>query len=710
MKSKDILADLSLDEIITIIKKRKILPEDKIEYNENKKLEYIGLISYDQKNLEHTIKYFNQISWKEKNLLMFIQSEGGVVEENFLIDAYYLGNKNVFKNEITNLLEFGFLYLDPFYVKRFGIKLYGIPESYQQYIQVPIFLEGKLGFYLSLLEKEVLTKIQYDFFQEGLECQFKDYLIYKIKSILLNPATLEKSLNKLPILKQKVITTVMEFGGQLWLSDILKKLGINKKPDAALRNLIWNNSFLYITLQKNKDYLIRIPSDIFYLMKNKSDRIYTYQDALNTFIDKKVYNKQTKVTNSYDWYKDFIYILNTIQQDKLNNILFRGFSKKQHSFIKQQDYKGVPYIVFFILLAHYNGILTIKKNNIKINDLSYKLSLSSNALLYQLTKQWINNYLFLEVFDKKYLRIEKYEKLEKEDIYNIKSFKIQLIRVLKDLPSNKKIRIDSLFKLFFDNIKIKEFYKTFDYNIANFFSFTKEQIEHLKNLIRGPLFWLGIINIINKEKLEYFFEQLTKSIDLNHSVNSLIKQNAIPKIDAFIEITKNGKNVLTSSLEGLTEKESENQPQEKISFDRNKNIISVSLNNKFDTIIKLSLLGEISDIKNNIIEIKLDKKKLNNNNIITPKDLSQLIDIEEDFETSLKSETHNIVYLINQNNFVIIIPHNTYKKIGTVLKDKYPVFNINGTHIILVKTKKAYKELTKFLQNNNFSINELKGI
>jgi len=609
MKTKDILADFEFQDIINIVRKRKLLPADEIIDDEKVKYDYIGLIVYDQKISEHTKIYFQSLSWDEKQLLMYILSEGGVIEGDFLLKAYFEGNQEHFDKLISNLLSWGLIYYDPFYIKNFDLKLYGIPETYHDYVRVPIYLEGKLGYYLNRYSNSILLALESTISDEPLKCQFRDYIIYKLKKELLTPEKIDENLKKLPLLKRKAVNIVTQNGGQMWFSDILKKMGMDKKPESAVRNVIWNNPFLYIILDKKKDFLIQIPIDIYYLLKNRDDFLYfTFQQSLKLFINDTNLKSNEAISNYSDWFTDVIYIINTIQNKETGSILYRGFSKKKHFFVNSQEYKGVPYIVYWLVLMGISDYLDIEGENFSINDSFYQDISYIEKMIMKFFNRWSDNYLSIEVFDKKYLRLKKLEESAKIDSLHLKPIKANLIRLLSDLDSEQPIRIDSFLKLFFDYYKIDTYYSSFDYDQGNFLNMSVEQLELINNIIKGPLFWIGAIEIYNKEKIDFFFDQIIKQMSSKQTLNQLIKNNEIRKIDGFFKVTSWGKKLFDNALK-KDDYFINSSGLEEICVDKNNQVVKVPFSFPLKKLIELLELGIIQDVRDNYFFIHLEPEK-----------------------------------------------------------------------------------------------------
>ncbi len=549
MKTRDILPDLNLDQIIRILQRRNLLPEDEILIDESRKYEYIGLIVFDEKVIDHTRRYFNALSPHEKKLLMYIASEGGVVEENFLLAHYFNHSRTDFDDMVGNLQTWGLIYCDPYYEKNYQARLYGIPETYLVFVRIPIFLENKLGYFLGKFNPELLDALQRTIFKKLLPCQFKDYVLYRIKQEILDPDRITQILADLPLMKRQAVELVMSNKGLMWLNPLARKLGFDKSADVLLRNLVWNNPFLYIDQEKKKDFLIRIPTDIYYILKNKPlIRFFSYDNSLEAFLNQSLtLNGTPGLDNEKDWMVDFLYIYSLVQNNQMDEVLARGFSKKKERFIQHLEYKGTPCMVFWLLMGVFSNLFTASEETFKLNRTGTKKENWLPSLQKMMFDNWVKRFIFDENYDKKYLRFHKYQSKTDQDVFKLYPVKLEIIHALRALPVGRPIKIDDFFLYFFDFFKICMYYHTFNYETGLFYNFSLEQLELIRKILLGPLFWFGAVHIGSVEKLQFFFDRLAEQMRAKQTLNQIIKQELFPQSEAYFMLTDLGKQLLSES-------------------------------------------------------------------------------------------------------------------------------------------------------------------
>lgn len=551
MKTRDILPDLRLEQIISIIQRRNLMPEGELLVDESRKYEFIGLIVFDEKVIEHTRFYFNSLSPLEKKLLMYIASEGGVVEEEFLLYHFFENHRPSFDETVDNLQTWGLIYCDPYYLKNYHTKLYGIPENYLVYVRIPIFLEDKLGCFLGKFPPELLDALQKTIFKKALPCQFKDYVVFRIKQEILDPTKTLVILADLPLIKRQSIELVMANKGQMWLSQIARKLNLDKSSDVLLRTIVWNNPFIYIDQEKKKDYLIKIPADVYFLFKNTPlIRHFTFGTSLQAFLNQNLtVTGDMGLDNEWGWYVDFLYIYSLVQKNQVEAVLSRGFSKKKEGFIQHLDYKGTPCMVFWLLMGVFSNLFTASEEKIELSRNLTKRGMYLPNLGHLMFDTWINRFIFDENYDKKFLRIHKYHSKMDPDVFKLYPVKLEIIHALRTLPADQPIKIDDFFLYFFDFFKICMYYQTFNYETGLFYNFSLEQLDLIRKTIFGPLFWFGVIQLSSFEKLQFFFDRLAEQMRSKQTLNQIIKLELFPQSEAFFVITAWGKELLTETMD-----------------------------------------------------------------------------------------------------------------------------------------------------------------
>ncbi len=553
MKTRDILPDLSFSLITEIVRNRRLFAESEFEEDEKLKYQFIGLIVSDEKNFEHTRRYLSDLSDASKKVLMYFASEGGSMEEEDFYRHYDAASQEETAASIRYLRSWGFLYFDPYYQKNFNIRLVGIPEAYLPYIRIPVFLENKFCYYLAKLSPELLQSLQIFVFGELLPCQFKDYILYRFRREISDPAHIQNLVKRLPLLKRKALELTLQYKGRIWLSLLIKKLGMVKSIEVAQRNIVWNHPFIFINHDRKKDCMISIPSDIFFLLKNQPhNNFFTYQASFDFFLGFGAHPQQNKLSNEYQWFLDFAYLVQFSLDSQSDQLLSKGFSKKRDRMILNVDYKGMPFIVFMVLLGSLAKLLKLDGNRFSPTPALKNHTLSAGQLGKILFHVWGDHFFDDELFDKKFLRINKMQLKSKRDVFNLHMIKKELLFLLQAFQPGIPVRIDAFLIFFFDWIKISTYYQSFNYEACLFMNISPEQLQYLHRVLIGPLFWLGIIQIENKEKLDFFFEMVDEGLRTNQTLNQLIKNDQLQKCEAWFMVTHWGYRLIHDLEENLS--------------------------------------------------------------------------------------------------------------------------------------------------------------
>ena len=271
----------------------------------------------------------------QRNLLCFLTIHGGFMEEKELRKRFFdAENRDQMKGMLDTLIGQGLLAVERWTELEDKPRVYGIPEPYQRFIELPHFWKGYLGGLLRDLPTEQLQKIATNGLALKIQSVKRDHLIYHLRKALTDPAILRGYIDSLPNPDREALLLLLQRRGVCVYRDLLD--GAQSRPadfakGDAIEHLIASTGLLFLTSDNvvRHQNLLRVPRDVYYIITHhfiRDQRGLKELDAMNQ-VDPKVQPKVV-LDNGVSILRDVAIFANHVAGHSARRLTSGGIGKK----------------------------------------------------------------------------------------------------------------------------------------------------------------------------------------------------------------------------------------------------------------------------------------------------------------------------------------------------------------------------------------------
>lgn len=333
MKLKSALKELELP-VLTGIQQAWQLPEPAAD---------AGLLDSDQwvdhlyPRLQNPVafrKVYDQLDEPARNLLCFLAIHGGIMDEKELRKRFFQGDREAMKAATESLMNQALLGVEKWVELEEKPRVYGIPEPFLRFIDLPHFWKGYLGGLLRELPTEQLQKIALGPLGLRIHSIKRDHLIYEIRRALTDPDTLRHFVDALPEAAREIFFHLLHRRGVCVYRDLLEG-GQGRQGDVsrseAIEYLLASTGLLFVASDNAVRFqnLLRVPRDIYHIITNQFARDQRGLDELDAInqVDPKVQPKII-LDNAVCILRDVVIFASQMARNSVRRLGNGGIGKK----------------------------------------------------------------------------------------------------------------------------------------------------------------------------------------------------------------------------------------------------------------------------------------------------------------------------------------------------------------------------------------------
>jgi len=281
MKLKPVLKKLALDHLEEIRRFWGIHePDIRPDLGETEKRDRLAEHLYPRLQMsQYFIPAFEKLNEEEKEVVYFLAVHGGDLERGELLERVFRGDEARMDELVQRLSRSGFVFMEGLAEEDVEVTLLGLPDPYLRYIPLPAYWQGYLGYFLQNLSVAQLKQIARAGLGLKVESTRKNYLIYRIRSELLDPTKLRKHISRLSPPERETLRNLLDRKGVCVYRELLDT-GFQKRYDHSkaeyVNSLLSTSGLLFTAALGDNKYnnLLMIPRDIFYIIDRgyKDDR------------------------------------------------------------------------------------------------------------------------------------------------------------------------------------------------------------------------------------------------------------------------------------------------------------------------------------------------------------------------------------------------------------------------------------------------------
>ena len=270
MKLKTILRNMPLEHLEAVVQYWQIhLPHFDPDCTEQERRDRLAEHLYPRLQMaQYFMPAFEKLANEEKDLVYFLAIHGGDLPHGEVLERVFQNDEARMTAMVQRLSRIGFVFFDDLTEEGLAETLVGLPEPYHRYIPLPAHWRGYLGYFLQGLPAPQLKQMAHDGLGLKTDSGRKNYLIYRIRSELLNPIKLRRHVSQLSAPEREIFRSLLERRGVCVYRDLLDT-GFQKRYDhgkAEFVNSLLSTSGLLFTaaLGDNKyNNLLMVPRDVF---------------------------------------------------------------------------------------------------------------------------------------------------------------------------------------------------------------------------------------------------------------------------------------------------------------------------------------------------------------------------------------------------------------------------------------------------------------
>ncbi|HUT25045.1 MAG TPA: helicase-associated domain-containing protein, partial [Sumerlaeia bacterium] len=208
----------------------------------------------------------------QRNMVDFLAVHGGNMAEKELHRRCFPRKRLKMKETVGALGRCGFLFTERWADLDGKPRIYGLPEPFLRFIELPHFWQGHLGALLRGLPVEILLQIAARNLGLRIASHKRDRLIYAIRRALTDPATLRAYVDALPEDQREVFFLILQRRGVCLHRDLIEMIQ-GRRPDLAKGDAVarlLSSGLLFQMTNNSPKYqnLLRVPRDVHYIIAN----------------------------------------------------------------------------------------------------------------------------------------------------------------------------------------------------------------------------------------------------------------------------------------------------------------------------------------------------------------------------------------------------------------------------------------------------------
>ncbi|MBN1867685.1 helicase-associated domain-containing protein [Candidatus Sumerlaeota bacterium] len=214
-----------------------------------------------------------KIDPQQRNLISFLAIQGGNMEQGELRKRFFGGDREAMTTMLDALMRSGFVFHERWDDLPDRPHVYGVPEPFLRFIELPYFWQGYLGAVLRDLPREALARLAANGLKLPDPPVKSDHLIHEIRRVLTDPERLRVYIDTLPEDQREVLFLVLQRRGVCLYRDLIEMVQ-KRRPELGRSNPIEKllaSSGLLFQATDNPDKfnnLLRVPRDLYYVVTN----------------------------------------------------------------------------------------------------------------------------------------------------------------------------------------------------------------------------------------------------------------------------------------------------------------------------------------------------------------------------------------------------------------------------------------------------------
>lgn len=408
MKLKSILKTLSIDQLREIESHWEIAPADLDKAKTDGKKQDLLIANLYQRLQSRSAWEIavRGLTDAEMGLIHFLVIHGGDLEKSEVRRRYFDGDEKRLLDMVGGLARRGIVFLDEVPGLRSPLTLVGVPEPFLRFIDLPSFWEGYLGHFLKEHSNNELKHIATQGLRLQPESANKNYLIYLIRTALLDPKFLRRYLDQLPEGPSAVFQSLVERNGACVYRDLLE-LNIQRRYDHsrgdALQWLLNTSGLAFTAVPGGNKYnnLLMVPRDVMYVISNhftEDNRSFRQLDSVTVVEKEKA--PSTILDNSTTLLRDMVVFANFVDAHPVRVLATGGIGKNDLKKILPaiSRHKTVKYVEFLSVFMIEKKFLVSTGETYRVSHTFLKWLEDSQAAYADLLAWWLKTASWNEEF------------------------------------------------------------------------------------------------------------------------------------------------------------------------------------------------------------------------------------------------------------------------------------------------------------------------
>jgi hypothetical protein len=223
----------------------------------------------------------------QRNLVSFLAIHGGNMEQGELRKRFFAGDREAMTSTLDSAMRRGFVFQERWEDMAEKPRVYGLPEPFLRFIELPYFWQGYLGAVLRDQPREQLSRLAANGLEIADAPAKSDYLIHEIRRALTDPERLRVYIDSLPEDQREVLFLVLQRRGVCLYRDLIEMVQ-KRRPELGRSNpierLVTSSGLLFQSTDNAEKFnnLLRVPRDLYYIVTNHFVRDNRGLDALDT--------------------------------------------------------------------------------------------------------------------------------------------------------------------------------------------------------------------------------------------------------------------------------------------------------------------------------------------------------------------------------------------------------------------------------------------
>ncbi|MCX8037305.1 MAG: helicase-associated domain-containing protein [Candidatus Sumerlaeia bacterium] len=499
MKLKTMLRSLPLEHLQTIVDFWNISrPDLDADQPDSERRERLIEHLYPRLQMaQHVLPAFEKLADDEKDLIYFLVIHGGDLPADEVLERVFNGDRARMEAAVKRLSSLAFVAQDVLPDERGETVLIGLPESFMRIIPLPAHWQGYLGYFLEGLPAAHLKQIATEGLRLTVDSTRKDYLIYRIRSELLEPNRLRQHVARLAPAEREMLRNVLERKGVCVYRDLLDT-GFQKRYDhskAEHVNALLSRSGLLFTaaIGDNKyNNLLMVPRDIYHIMEHNytPDRRSLRELDTISYIGRA--QQPTYIfDNSNNLLRDIVIFASYINRNTVRKLSTGGIGKNdlKKILLILSAHKTPKYAAFLALFLITRKFLVPVGNVWRVNQTFLRWLEDSRQCYQDILQFWLETNLWNE----EYLEGDtKHTDSPPTGLVNAPELRKLVLDNMASIPISGWIQ----FEAFAENISPQvEMFIPRREGTGGYDRFNRTNRAILESVVGETLYWMGIVSL-----------------------------------------------------------------------------------------------------------------------------------------------------------------------------------------------------------------------